>query len=109
MAEQVQEVQQDQQQTRSEYSQKVEELTRELMELTAQQKGKAQTGLIVICVNEPEDAEKSENIVSITGDRRAILKGICNFAHQKETGELFHDALEVMTMVSLKKIFRGGR
>lgn len=108
MEEKAQEVQQDQQQTRSEFSQKVEELTRELMELTAQQKGKAKTGLIVISVNEPEGSEKYESIVSITGDKRALLKGICNFAHQKETGELFHEAVEIMTMVSLKEILRGG-
>ncbi len=109
MEEKAQEVQQDHQNARSEYSQKVEELTLELMELAAQQQGKARTGLIVISVNEPEGSEKSENIISITGDKTALLKGICNFARQKETGELFHEAVEIMTMVSLKNILRVGR
>lgn len=108
MEEQVQEVQQDQKETRSEYSKRVEELTRELMELTAQQKGNGECGLIVIMVNEPEENEKSENIVSITGSRYALVKGICNLARQKETKHIFSDAVEVMTMASLKKLMGGA-
>lgn len=108
MEEKAQEVQQDQKQTMSEFSQKVEELTRELMELTAQQKGNGECGLIVIMVNEPEENEKSEEIVSITGSRYALVKGICDFARRKETKHLFSDAVEVMTMASLKKLMGGA-
>ena len=110
MEEQVQEVQQDQNKNRSEYSQKVEALSRELMELASAQKDRgAKTGLVIISVNEENGDDGVEQIISVTGMGKSIVEGLCKFATEEKTRGLFRRAANIVTMMHLEELLGGGR
>lgn len=76
--------------TKSEYTQRVEWLTKELMHNANAQKGKSDVGLIVISVNTEPGADHDEIILSMVGKRCACKTGLRAFADKdNDMSEVF--------------------
>ena len=94
---------------KSEYTQTVEVLTKELMKLAEGQKKAAETGLIVISVNAEAGSDHQEIILSMVGRRNAIKAGLEAFAESKDNDmrEIFFGVIkEQAEKMLFKRLFR---
>jgi hypothetical protein len=75
---------------RSEYTQRVEAVAKELIALVESRKDESETGLILISVNTEKGADKDEVIISMVGTGRTLKTGLRLFADQDpKMGALF--------------------
>lgn len=78
--------------TKSEYTQRVKELTKQLMHNAEEQKDKSETGLIVISVNTEEGAGHDEVVLAMVGRKRACKLGLRLFANKdKDMSAVFSE------------------
>ncbi len=75
---------------KSEYTQRVEAVAKELIALVESRKDESETGLILISVNTEKGADKDEVIISMVGTGRTLKTGLRLFADQDpKMGALF--------------------
>lgn len=78
--------------TKSEYTQRVEELAMQLKQNAEAQYGKSETGLIVISVNTEEGAGHDEVVLAMVGTKRACKLGLRLFATKyKNMSDVFSE------------------
>jgi hypothetical protein len=75
---------------KSEYTQRVEAVAKELIALVESRKDESETGLILISVNTEKGADKDEVFISMVGTGRTLKTGLRLFADQDpKMGALF--------------------
>ena len=75
---------------KSEYTQRVEAVAKELIALVESRKDESETGLILISVNTEKGADKDEVVISMVGTGRTLKTGLRLFADQDpKMGALF--------------------
>lgn len=75
---------------KSEYTQRVEAVAKELIALVESRKDESETGLILISVNTEKGADKDEVVISMVGPGRKLKTGLRLFADQDpKMGALF--------------------
>ena len=75
---------------KSEYTQRVEAVAKELIALVESRKDESETGLILISVNTEKGADKDEVVISMVGSGRTLKTGLRLFADQDpKMGMLF--------------------
>ena len=75
---------------KSEYTQRVEAVAKELIALVESRKDESETGLILISVNTEKGADKDEVVISMVGTGRTLRTGLRLFADQDpKMGVLF--------------------
>ncbi len=80
--------------TKSEYTQRVEELTKKLMHNAEAQKEMSEVGLIVISVNTEPGAGHDEVVLSMVGRKRACKLGLRLFANKdKDMAAVFAEVV----------------
>ena len=76
---------------KSEYTQRVEAVAKELIALVESRKDESDTGLILISVNTEKGADKDEVIISIVGSGRKLETGLRLFADQDPKTKMLFD------------------
>lgn len=75
---------------KSEYTQRVEAVAKELIALVESRKDESDTGLILISVNTEKGADKDEVVISMVGTGKKLRTGLRLFADQDpKMGALF--------------------
>lgn len=75
---------------KSEYTQRVEAVAKELIALVESRKDESETGLILISVNTEKGADKDEVVISMVGSGRTLKTGLRLFADRDpKMGMLF--------------------
>ncbi|MBR0292633.1 MAG: hypothetical protein IJQ79_10945 [Bacteroidales bacterium] len=83
---------------KSEYTQKVEALTKQLQELAEAEKANANTGIIVISVHVEDGADHEEVVLSMCGRHKPLVRGLVHFAdaNDEDMSDVFLEAVKVM-------------
>lgn len=92
---------------KSEYTQKVEALTKQLQELAEAEKANSNTGIIVISVHAEDGADHEEVVLSMCGRRKPLVRGLVHFAdaNDEDMSDIFLEAVKTMSAkVALRRL-----